>query len=158
MPNELNITLPSDREVVLTRVFDAPQRLVFDSLTRPELLKRWWRAPGRMLEVCEVDLRVGGAYRFSWRGPGRKDVGMRGVYREVVPSNRLVRTETWEDWDAGESLDTIELSEQSGRTTLTSTMLFPSREVRDSVLSAGLEDNAALSYDELARCLVPLER
>ena len=153
MPNELFIDLPSERQVVLTRVFDAPRSSVFEAFTQPDLLKRWWQAPGRRLEVCEVDLRAGGAYRFVWRGPERKDVGMRGEYREVVPSERLVRTEHWEDWDAGESLDTIELSEHEGQTTLKSTILFPSQEVRDSVLAAGLRDTAAETYAALDRCL-----
>src|SRR5687768_11910272 len=100
------IATPTDREVVVTRTFDAPRQLVFDAYTKPELLKRWFGAPGRSLEVCEIDLQPGGAYRFVWRGPGKHDVGMHGVHREVVRPERLVRTSIWEDWDAGELLDT----------------------------------------------------
>jgi uncharacterized protein YndB with AHSA1/START domain len=151
--DSLKITTPTDREVVLTRVFNAPRRLVFDALTRPELLKRWLTAPGRALEVCEIDLRVGGAYRYVFRGPGKKDVGLRGVYREIVPSERLATTETWEDWDAGETLATTELTEHDGKTTFTETMLFPSQEVRDTVLKSGLERGATENYDRLAEVL-----
>jgi uncharacterized protein YndB with AHSA1/START domain len=149
----LKITTPSDREVVMTRVFDAPRDLVFEALTKPELVKRWMEAPGRSLEVCDVDLRVGGAYRFVWRGPGRKDVGTRGVYREIAAPGRLVTSESWEDWDAGETLATTVLVEHDGKTTLTITMLFPSREVRDTVLEAGLKSGAAVNYDRLAGVL-----
>jgi uncharacterized protein YndB with AHSA1/START domain len=151
--DSLKITIPTDREVVLTRVFNAPRRLVFDALTRPELLKRWLTAPGRSLEVCEIDLRVGGAYRYVFRGPGKKDVGLRGVYREIVPSERLATTETWEDWDAGETLATTVLTEQDDKTTFTETMLFPSQEVRDTVLKSGLQRGASENYDRLAEVL-----
>jgi uncharacterized protein YndB with AHSA1/START domain len=149
----LQITTPTDREVVLTRVFNAPRRLVFDALTRPELLRRWLTAPGRSLEICEIDLRVAGAYRYVFRGPGKKDVGLRGVYREIVPPERLATAETWEDWDAGETLATTVLTEQDGKTTFTVTMLFPSQEVRDTVLKSGLERGASENYDKLAEVL-----
>src|SRR5258705_3366054 len=100
----LKLTTPTEREVVLTRVFNASRELVFEACTVPALLMRWMEAPGRTMEVCEIDLKVGGAYRFVWRGPGKPDVGMHGVYREVAPPERFVRTEAWEDWDAGELL------------------------------------------------------
>lgn len=149
----LKITTPSEREVVITRVFDAPRDLVFDALTKPELLKRWLEAPGRSLEICDIDLRVGGAYHVVWRGPGRKDVGSRGVYRELAPPGRLVTSESWEDWDAGETLATTVLVERNGKTTLTITMLFPSREVRDTVLESGLKSGSAANYEKLAELL-----
>jgi uncharacterized protein YndB with AHSA1/START domain len=152
-PGTLAITTPTDREVVITRVFDAPRRMVFDALTRPELLRRWLEAPGRSLEVCDIDLRVGGAYRFVWRGPGRKDVGLRGVYRELAPPERLVTSESWEDWDAGETVATTVLVERQGKTTMTLTTLFPSREVRDTVLEAGLKSGAETNYEKLADVL-----
>jgi uncharacterized protein YndB with AHSA1/START domain len=154
----VQISTPTDREVVITRTFDAPRTLVFDAYTQPELLKRWYEAPGRSLVVCEIDLRVGGAYHFLWRGTGRSDVGMRGVHREVVRPERLVRTETWEDWDAGEILETMLLTERAGRTTLTSTGLYPSREVRDAVLKAGLEDGTRATFDRLAELLASLRQ
>ena len=150
---DVQISTPTDREVVVTRTFDAPRTLVFDAYTQPELLKRWYDAPGRSLVVCEIDLRVGGAYRFLWRGEGRKDVGMRGVHRAVVRPERLVRTQTWEDWDAGEIIETVLFTERAGRTTLTSTGLYPSRDVRDAVLKAGLENGARATYGRLADAL-----
>lgn len=149
----LQITTPTEREVVLTRDFNAPRTLVFDACTKPELLQRWSEAPGRSLAVCEIDLKAGGAFRFVWRGPGRKDVGMHGVYREVARPERFVRTESWEDWDAGESLVTTVFLEHGGMTTLTTTVLFPSREVRDTVLKSGLEHGMAESFDKLAEYL-----
>jgi uncharacterized protein YndB with AHSA1/START domain len=152
----VRITTPSDREVVVTRLFHAPRLLVFQALTRPDLLKRWMFAPGRVLSVCEVDLSAGGAYRFVFRGPGKKDVGVRGVYREVSPE-LIVNTEEWEDWDAGETLVTNRLTERAGQTTLTVTSRFPSREVRDAVVAAGLKDNAELVYSALADLLAEIK-
>jgi uncharacterized protein YndB with AHSA1/START domain/catechol 2,3-dioxygenase-like lactoylglutathione lyase family enzyme len=145
----LQVTTPTEREVVLTRTFDAPRAQVFDALTRPELLKRWLVAPGRTLQICEIDLRPGGAYHYVWRGPGKTDIGMRGVHHEVVPLERIVRTEAWEDWDAGDSLVTTVLHEESGKTRFTTTILFPSREVRDAVVKSGLEHGAEEGYDKL---------
>ena len=154
---ETTISTPSDREVVVTRTFDAPRTLVFDAYTQPELLKRWYGAPGRSLVVCEIDLRIGGAYRFLWRGPGKKDVGMHGVHREVVRPERLVRTETWEDWDAGEILETTVLTERAGVTTLTTTGLYPSREIRDAVMQAGLENGTRETFARLAEMLSSMQ-
>jgi uncharacterized protein YndB with AHSA1/START domain len=152
----VEITTPSEREVVLTRVFNASRTLVFEALTKPDLLRRWLQAPGRSLEICEVDLSVGGAYRFTWRGLGKKDVGTRGVYREIMRPERLVATESWEDWDVGEMLVTTVLTEAAGRTTFTCTMLYSSREVRDAVLKSGLESGAAENYDRLAKLLATM--
>jgi uncharacterized protein YndB with AHSA1/START domain len=121
------------------------------------LLRRWFEAPGRSLVVCEIDLRPGGAYRFVWRGAGKSDVGMHGVHREVVRPERLVRTSTWEDWDAGELLDTTVLTERAGKTTLTSTNLYPSREVRDRVLKSGLEKGTQETFGKLAELLTALQ-
>jgi uncharacterized protein YndB with AHSA1/START domain len=154
MKNEtLKITTPTDREVVLTRVFDAPRSLVFAALTQPELLRRWYGVRGYSLVVCEVDLRVGGTWRFVMRKPDGKEVGQRGVYREIVPSERIVNTESWEDWDAGEMVVTTVLVEQGGKTTLTARTIFPSQEVRDTVLKSGLEGSAVELYDKLDEVL-----
>src|SRR6266550_9600996 len=112
----LKVSLPTEREVVMTRVFDAPRRLVFDALTRPELLKRWFGPRGWSLVVCEVDLKVGGAWRFVLRGPDGRDMGMRGVYRELTPPDRSVHMESFDDFP-GESQVTTLLTEQSGKTT-----------------------------------------
>ena len=155
MPNAetLNVTTPTEREIVMTRVFDAPRHLVFDALTRPELLERWCGPSGWSLVVCEIDLRVGGAWRFVHRRPDGKEVGQRGVYREIVRPERLVNTEWWEDWNPGEVLVTTVLAEQDGQTTLTSNQLFPSQEVRDTLLKLGMTSGAAETYDKLAEYL-----
>jgi uncharacterized protein YndB with AHSA1/START domain len=145
----LQVATPTPRETVLTRDFDAPRDLVFDALTKPDLLRRWYGLPGWTMVVCEVDLRVGGEFRFVSRRDKGKDVGQRGVYREIAPPERIVNTEWWEDWDAGECLVTTVLTEHAGRTTLMSTVLYPSREVRDSILESGLKHGATALYGQL---------
>jgi uncharacterized protein YndB with AHSA1/START domain len=152
----LQVTTPTDREIVLTRVFDAPRRLVFDAFTKPDLLKRWFGPRGWSLVVCEIDLRVGGTFRFVLRGPDGQDMGMRGVYREIVAPERSVHLESFDDYP-GESQVTTVLVEQGGRTTLTATVLYPSEEVRDIVIKSGMEHGAAESYDKLAELLASRE-
>ena len=152
----LQITTPSDREIAMTRVFNAPRHLVFDALTKPELVKKWLLGPpGWTMPVCEIDLRVGGHYRYVWRRESNeKEMGMGGVYREVVPQERLVCTELFDEaWYAGESVITTTLVEHGGRTTMTSTMLYESQEARDGVLKSGMESGVAASYDRLAELL-----
>ena len=151
----LQVTTPSDREIAMTRVFEAPRSLVFDAWTKPELLKRWLGVRnGWTFEVCEVDLRVGGAYRFVWRGPDGAEMGMGGVYREIVSPERLVSTEKFDDpWYPGEALDTIVLVEHDGKTTATTTVLYESQEIRDAVLESGMARGVAESYDVLAELL-----
>src|SRR6267378_727033 len=148
----LQVATPTDREIVMTRVFDAPRTLVFDAFSKPELLKRWFGPRGWSLVVCEVDLRVRGTFRFVMRGPDGRDMGMRGVYREIVPPERSVHTESFDDYP-GESQVTAVLVEQGGKTTLTATVLYPSKEVRDIVVKSGMEHGAAESYDKLAELL-----
>lgn len=154
----LIVNTPSDREIMMTRGFNAPRRLVYDAYTKPELLKRWLLGPpGWSLDVCEVDLKVGGAYRFVWRNADGTDMGMGGVYREIVPAERLVNTQLYdEDWTGGETLVTLVLDEQGGKTTLTTTTLYTSREARDAALSSGMEEGVAASYDRLADLLLSL--
>ena len=147
--NPLTITTRGDCEVVLTRVFDAPRALVFDALTTPSLLERWYGPTDWSLVVCEIDLRAGGAWRFVVRRPDGKQIGQRGIYRDVVRGERLVYSESWEDWDAGETLVTTELTEENATTTFTSSVIFPSKEVRDIVVKNGLGRGAAQSYDKL---------
>jgi uncharacterized protein YndB with AHSA1/START domain len=151
----LQITTPSEREIVMSRVFDAPRNLVFDAWTKPELLERWLGVRGGWsMVVCEVDLRVGGAYRFVWRGPDGAEMGMGGVYREIVSPERLVATETFDDpWYSGEALDTTVLVEESGKTTATTTVLYESEEIREAVLESGMARGVAESYDMLAEYL-----
>lgn len=152
----LKVTTPTDREIEMTRVFDAPRHLVFDAFTKPELLKRWFGPRGWSLVVCEVDLKVGGTFRFVLRSPDGKDMGMRGVYREIVPPERSVHMESFDDYP-GESQVTAVFVEQGGKTTLTATVLYPSQEVRDIVIKSGMEHGAAESYDKLAELLASPE-
>jgi uncharacterized protein YndB with AHSA1/START domain len=152
---KLQITTPSDRELAMTRVFDAPRRLVFDALTKPELVRRWLLGPdGWSMPVCEIDLRVGGSLRYLWRHADGREMGMRGVFREIVRPERLVHTEVFDDpWYPGEGLDTVVLKEVRGKTTLTSTVRFESKEVRDAVLKTPMESGVARSYDRLEEIL-----
>jgi uncharacterized protein YndB with AHSA1/START domain len=156
----LKITTPSDREIAMTRVFDAPRDLVFKAYTTPELVKRWLGVHGGWsLEVCEIDLRVGGSYRFLWRGPNGAEMGMRGVYREIVVPERIVATEVFDQsWYPGDAVDTVELVEQGGRTTLTLTVRYNSRETRDAVLKSPMESGVAAGFDKLAGLLPELAR
>ncbi len=148
----LKVSLPTEREVVMTRVFDAPRRLVFDALTKPELLKRWFGPRGWSLVVCEADLKVGGAWRWVLRGPDGRDMGMRGVYQEITPPEWLVSTESFDDYP-GESVNTLILSEEDGKTTFTITVRYASQEIRDAVIKSGMEHGAAECYDKLAEML-----
>jgi uncharacterized protein YndB with AHSA1/START domain len=152
---KLQVTTPSDREIAMTRVFDAPRSLVFDAWTKPELLKRWLGVRGGWtFAVCEVDLRVGGAYRFVWRGPTGAEMGMGGIYREIVRPERLVATEKFDEaWYEGEALDTTTFVERGGKTTATTTVLYTSRAVRDSVLQTPMLTGVAESYDKMAEVL-----
>jgi uncharacterized protein YndB with AHSA1/START domain len=149
----LEVTTPTEREIVLTRVFDAPRNMVFDAFTKPELLKRWFGPRGWSLVVCDIDFRAGGAWRFVLRGPDGRDMGMRGVYREIEAPGRSVHTESFDDFP-GESVVTTVLVEERGRTTLTATVLYPSQEIRDAVIKSGMEHGAAETYDKLAELLV----
>ena len=151
----LQVTTPTDREIVLTRVFDAPRHLVFEAFTKPELLKRWFGPHGWSLVVCDVDLRVGGGFRFVMRGPDGKDMGMRGVYREIQAPERSVHTESFDDYP-GESQVTAVFVEKNGKTTMTATIEYPSQEIRDIVITTGMEHGAAESYDKLAALLAEM--
>ena len=153
----LTVTTPTDREIVMTREFAAPRRLVFDAMSKPEFLRRWLLGPpGWSMEVCESDLRVGGTFRHEWRGPDGAQMAMRGVYREVVPPGRIVRTESFEfgcEAQGGEQLGTLVLTEQGGRTLLTLTVLYPSKEARDATIASGMEQGVAAGYDRLDELL-----
>jgi uncharacterized protein YndB with AHSA1/START domain len=149
----LKVETRGDREILMTRVFDAPRELVYDAFTKPELLKRWFGPRGHSLEVCEVDLRVGGGFRFVVRMPNGRTMGMRGVYQELAPPERSVHLESFDDFPGEPAVVTSVLTEQDGKTTLTVTVLSPSREVRDAVIQSGMEHGAAESYDKLAELL-----
>ena len=153
----LKVTTPSDREIMMTRVLNAPRALVFDCYTRPELLKRWLNGPdGWQLAVCDNDLRVGGAYRWLWRGPGGMEMGLSGVHREIVRPERIVRTELFDDQPGGESIGTLLLIEEGGVTTVTMKMLYPSREARDGALKSGMEQGVSANLNKLAELLASM--
>jgi uncharacterized protein YndB with AHSA1/START domain len=139
----------------MTRVFNAARNLVWDAMTKPDLLKRWLGMHnGWSLQVCEIDLRVGGAYRWVWHGPKGEVMGMSGVYREIVRPERIVSTEKFDQsWYEGEALGTLVLTERDGMTTLMQTVRYQSREVRDGVLKSGMEQGVASGYDKLDEVL-----
>jgi uncharacterized protein YndB with AHSA1/START domain len=156
-----NIAANGDREIVVTRIFDAPRRLVFDAYTKPELIKMWLLGPdGWSMPICEIDLRAGGKYRYVWRSDTTgREMGMGGVYREVVAPERIVVTEVFDEaWYPGEAVDTIVLVEKAGKTTLTQTILYNSRETRDAVLKSPMQTGIAASYDRLERFVPSLGR
>jgi uncharacterized protein YndB with AHSA1/START domain len=152
----MQVTTPTDREIVMTRVFDAPRRLVFEAWTNPEHLPHWMLGPtGWTMPVCEIDLRPGGQWHFVWRRSNGTEMGMRGVYQEVTPPERLVFTESWGgNWP--ETLNTLILTEKDGKTTLTNTLLYPSKEARDAALETGGTKGADTSYHRLEEYLASL--
>jgi uncharacterized protein YndB with AHSA1/START domain len=154
----LRVTTPSDREIAMARVFDAPRTLVWDAYTKPELLKRWLGVWGPWsMGVCEIDLRVGGGYRYVWRGPGGAEMGMRGAYREIVAPERLVSTEVFDQpWYEGEAVGTLELVEQDGQTTATTTVRYASQAVRDGVLKSPMSTGVSAGLDALEALLASL--
>jgi uncharacterized protein YndB with AHSA1/START domain len=157
-PGSLKITTPSDREIAMTRVFDAPRRLVYDAYTKPELLKRWLGVHnGWVFAVCEIDLKVGGAYRYVWRNTKGVEMGMGGVYQEVVPLERIVATEKFDQsWYEGDAVGTVTFDEQDGKTTLTMTVRYASKDVRDAVLASPMEKGVAEGFNKLAELLPTL--
>lgn len=141
-------TRPSDREIVATRVFDAPRQLIWDAWTVPEHVRHWMLGPGEWtMPVCEIDLREGGEWHFGWHSP-EADMEMRGEYREVRAPERLVNTEAWGgEWP--ESLNTLVLTETGGRTTAVCTVLYPTKEARDAATATGMLEGWSLSYERL---------
>lgn len=149
-------TTPSEREFAMTRVFDAPRELVFAALTSPEHVPHWMLGPdGWSMTVCEIDLRPGGAWRFAWRRDDGTELELSGEYREIVPPERVVQTESWGGGWA-ETVNTLTLIEEDGRTTMTQTMLYPSQEARDAAFQTGMKDGATMSFDRLASYLETL--
>jgi uncharacterized protein YndB with AHSA1/START domain len=151
----LTVTTPSDREIAMSRVFDAPRNLVFDAYTKPELVKRWLGVfGGWTFRVCEIDLKVGGAYRYLWDGPEGATLGIRGRFLEIARNERIVCTEQFDaPFDAGEATDTVTFVEHAGKTTLTIHVLSPSKEVRDGMLKSGMADGVTASFDNLSEIL-----
>lgn len=151
MKNAMTLKPQGDREIVITRQFNAPRDLVFDCHTKPELIKRWlYGPPGWSMVVCEVDLRAGGAYRYVWKHEAGQQMGMGGVIREVVAPEKLVQTEIFdEDWTGGEAVATLVLTESDGKTTLTNTVRYASPEALQAVLKTPMESGMAMGYDRL---------
>ena len=144
-----------DREIIMTRLFEAPREFVFDALTKPELVKCWLLGPpGWTMPICQIDLKVGGSYRYVWRNEDGREMGMGGKYTDIVRPERIVHTELFDEaWYEGESLNTWILSEKDGNTTLTVTMRYGSKKTRDGVLESGMESGVGVSYDRLDEIL-----
>lgn len=156
---KLKVVAQGDTDIVITREFNAPRRLVFDAYTKPELVRRWLFGPeGWSFKVCDIDLRVGGKYRYVWRKESTGDeMGMGGVFREIKPPERLVSTEKFDDpWYPGEGVGTIVLVEQRGKTLLTQTVRYESRAARDAVLQSPMESGLGAGYDRLEELLTSL--
>jgi uncharacterized protein YndB with AHSA1/START domain len=154
------VSTPSDREIQMTRVFDAPRALVFEAMTKPEHIKHWWGnlGEGYSVPVCEVDLRVGGKWRFVNRTPKGEEATFYGEYREVNPPDRVVFTEIFEPFPDAVSVVTSVLTEENGKTRMVATIEYPSREVRDMVKATGMERGAAISYDRLDDLVRAMQR
>lgn len=155
MQEPLQLSTSGERELVMTRQFAAPRELLFACHTRPELVRRWLLGPpGWSMPVCEIDARVGGAYRYQWRGPDGESMGASGIHREVVVPERIVFTQLFDDdWTGGETLNTIVLREQNGRTALTETTLFVSAEARAAALATGMAEGMESSFQQLEALL-----
>lgn len=151
------VTTPSDREIAVIRVFDAPRHLVFEAMTTPDLLKRWLGVHGDWsLDICEIDLKVGGTFRYVWKNTSGASMGMRGVFREIVRPERIVNTEKFDDaWYAGDATNTTTFVEVRGKTTLTIRILYDSKEIRDGVLRSPMDQGMKMGFDLLAELLVP---
>ena len=151
--NTLQVSTPSDREIAMTRAFDAPRNLVFEAWTKPEHVRQWWGLRSSTMLVCEGDVRPGGSWRYVTREENGAEVPFTGVYQEITPPERLVYTEVYdvEPFNSGDpAVNTVTFTEEEGRTLVTITTVYPTREVRDFVLGTGMERGAAESYDQLA--------
>jgi len=157
--DSFKVTTPSDEEIRLTRLFDAPRQLVFEAMTKPEHVKQWWGrlGDGYSVPVCEIDFRVGGAWRFVNRHP-KGEAAFHGEYREIAPPGRVVFTEIFEMFPDSVSVVTAELSEEDGKTRLIATVRYPSVQVRDMVMASGMARGAGISYDRLEDVVAELQR
>jgi uncharacterized protein YndB with AHSA1/START domain len=152
--NTLTVSASGDRDILMTRLLNAPRHLVFDAFTKPELIKRWLTGPpGWEMVTCQVDLRVGGEYRYVWRN-AQGDMGMGGVYKEIVAPERIVCTEKFDQaWYEGEAVGTLVLTSRGGGTLVSQTIQYQSKQVRDNVLKSPMEGGVAYSYDKLEELL-----
>jgi uncharacterized protein YndB with AHSA1/START domain len=153
------VTTPSEVEIRMTRLFDAPRQLVFEAMSKPEHVRQWWGrlGEGYSVPICEIDFRPGGAWRFVNRHP-RGEAAFHGEYREIMPPSRVVFTEIFEQFPDTVSLVTAELSEEGGKTRLTVTVRYPSLQVRDMVIASGMAQGAAVSYDRLEEVVAEMQR
>lgn len=159
MANKLDISLPTDREIVITRSFDAPRELVWDCHTKPALVRRWLLGPpGWEMPVCEIDLRVGGMYRYEWLDKSRgKTMGMGGTFTAVTKPEHIGAREKFDDdWTGGETEVSQLFTEKAGRTTLTLTVLYASKEARDGAAKSGMTDGMEHGYQLLDQVLASL--
>jgi uncharacterized protein YndB with AHSA1/START domain len=155
-PETFKVSTPTDREIEIKRDFNAPRQLVFDAFTKPELVRRWLLGPdGWTMPVCEIDLKIGGAYRYVWRKESTgTEMGRGGVFREVVRPERLVATERFDDaWYPGEAVDTTVFDERGGITKVTLTVRYESTEARDTATRSGMEHGMIAGYNRLEQLL-----
>jgi uncharacterized protein YndB with AHSA1/START domain len=150
------VTLPEDKQILITREFDAPKEFVYKAYTTPELVRRWWHANRGEMTVCDIDLRVGGTWRFVMEAPNFGEVAFHGEYKEVVPNERIVSTEIFEPVPDHPALDTLTLTEQDGRTTLTILVEHDTKQARDMHIESGMEDGLQDALDLLERVAVEL--
>jgi uncharacterized protein YndB with AHSA1/START domain len=161
MQNETTVERTSDRELIVTRIFNGPAHIVFDAWTKPDLLKRWWapKSLGVSLFECESDLRVGGTYRYAFGRDSKNPEVFSGRYIEVIPPSRLVLTQVYERMrHAGEALVTATFEESHGRTRLTLHQLFPSKEALDGAVASGMEDGMRATFDQLEALIASMNR
>jgi uncharacterized protein YndB with AHSA1/START domain len=152
------VTLPADEQILITREFDAPRYLVYKAWTTPELVKRWWHANRGEVTVAEIDLRVGGAWRYVMVTEDGFEVGFHGEYREILPNERIVSTEVYEGMPGAEAVDTVVFSEMDGRTTVTILVEHKSKEHRDAHIASGMEEGLQDALDLLEQVAVSLSR
>jgi uncharacterized protein YndB with AHSA1/START domain len=150
------VTLPTDEQILITREFDAPAHLVYRAWTTPELVRRWWHAKRGDMTTCEIDLRVGGTWRYVMLAHGEFEVAFHGEYREIVPNERIVSTEVYEAMPDGEALDTVTFSEVVGRTTVTILVEHTCKADRDAHVESGMEDGLQDAMDLLEQVAVAL--
>lgn len=157
---KLQVTLPSACEILVTRELKAPRQLVYDAHTKPEMVKRWLYGPdGWSMPVCEIDLRVGGRYRYRWRKrDDGVEFGLGGRYLEIVPGEKVVSTEAFEgELNQGEAVNTLALGERNGVTTVSLLMRYPSEEIRDRAIKSGMNEGIEMGYARLdAQLSVPV--
>ena len=150
------VSLPTDEQVLITREFDAPKHLVYKAWTTPELVERWWHANRGDVKSIDIDLRVGGTWRYVMETPDGLEVAFHGEYRELVPDERIVTTEVFEGFPDGEAVDTLTLSEEDGRTTLSILVQHTSKEHRDAHVESGMEDGMQDALDLLEQVAASL--